>query len=168
MASVLPRQVSFDEEMAVYADTRPKRMITLSRVWDPEDHARGPDLLIELFKYIETSNVRAVEVFFRADADGSGELDFWEFETALQDMGVQMSKLDAELAFESLDEDSTKTISITEFMNQFRRFNRLSRGGPQKEEQGEASQPQPNVTALHSSGITARFKHVIQKSAWLR
>eukprot|EP01050_Picozoa_sp_SAG11_P015247 SAG11_NODE_1955_length_4005_cov_2.390937_7_plen_160_part_00 len=46
------------------------------------------------------------------DTDGSGELDLYEFEDALQRMGIELPIADMKLAFESLDEDGSGDIAV--------------------------------------------------------
>jgi Ca2+-binding EF-hand superfamily protein len=75
------RAETYDEQMAVYEGPKCQRKLQADVSLDPA--ARGKALLEELFAYIDTENIRVVEVFFRVDTDGSGELDVWEFEHAL-------------------------------------------------------------------------------------
>ena len=85
---------------------------------------RAETLLADMFRHIEENRLRAVELFFTVDMDGSGEMDRVEFETALELMGIIMPSSDIDLAFEELDEDSGGTIEIEEFMARMRREQR--------------------------------------------
>ena len=121
----LRRQKSYDSEIAIYADTRPKHIITVEkRGDDAAGLRRAEDLTNELFKYIENHNVRAVEVFFRTDTDGSGSLDFWEFESALHLMGADMNENDKHIVFSELDTEKLNCITIDAFMQGLRRYER--------------------------------------------
>ena len=82
--------------------------------------ARVAQILRGIFEQIEERNIRAVEVFFTVDTDGSGEVDRMEFEEALQLMRIELSIEEMDLAFEELDLDKGGTIDIDEFMGRMR------------------------------------------------
>lgn len=82
--------------------------------------ARAAQILRGIFEQIEERNIRAVEVFFTVDTDGSGEVDRMEFEEALQLMRIELSIEEMDLAFEELDLDKGGTIDIDEFMGRMR------------------------------------------------
>ena len=89
----------------------------------PDDQVVGgrpAQILRNIFNHIEERNVRAVEVFFAVDTDGSGEMDRMEFEEALAMMKVVLSLDDMHLAFDELDSDKGGTIDIEEFMGRMR------------------------------------------------
>jgi hypothetical protein len=50
----------------------------------------GAELMGSIFGYVASSKVRAVEVFYSVDTDGSGALDLWEFQAALRMMRIQV------------------------------------------------------------------------------
>ncbi len=90
-----------------------------------EEHDTGPEgraaqVLRSIFEQIEERDIRAVEVFFQVDTDGSGEMDPMEFEEALNLMQIKVSFEDMTLAFEELDADKGGTIDIDEFMGRMR------------------------------------------------
>eukprot|EP01048_Picozoa_sp_COSAG05_P003430 COSAG05_NODE_157_length_15666_cov_29.830410_6_plen_288_part_00 len=75
----------------------------------------------KIFEYLEcSSNIRALEVFFTVDTDGSGEVDEWEWEEALRKMRISLPHDMAKAVFETMDNDNGGTISIEEFMTQMR------------------------------------------------
>ena len=77
-------------------------------------------MLKQIFQHVENTNVKVVEVFFTVDTDGSGELDLYEFEEALNRMGIALDIADIKLAFKDLDEDGSGDIAIDEFMSRMR------------------------------------------------
>jgi hypothetical protein len=136
------------------ASSGPKRVVAAPRL-DPRvgSGTRGTDLVFELFSFIETSQSTASKVFSRLthlDVDFStlsvreqgrireatddaldhpqGLIDAGGFELALRDMGVQMPPEDARLAIAAMQDDygdGAGTVSITDFMDVFKRFHRL-------------------------------------------
>ena len=40
----------------------------------------------------QVRGIRVVEAFFQVDTDGSGQLDKWEFDDAIQRMGLEISR----------------------------------------------------------------------------
>eukprot|EP01043_Picozoa_sp_COSAG02_P048707 COSAG02_NODE_4814_length_4948_cov_5.576614_1_plen_655_part_00 len=89
------------------------------------EHDTGPEgraaqVLRSIFEQIDEKDIRAVEVFFQVDTDGSGEMDPMEFEEALHLMQIKVSFEDMMLAFEELDADKGGTIDIEEFMGRMR------------------------------------------------
>jgi hypothetical protein len=91
----------------------------------PFEEDAGPDgraaqVLRGIFEQIEEKEIRAVEIFFQVDTDGSGEMDPMEFEEALQLMKIKVSFDDMQLAFNELDEDKGGTVDIDEFMGRMR------------------------------------------------
>ena len=60
--------------------------ISSTNIQDME--VRGREIVQALFGHILNSNVRALELFVSGDTDGSGELDFHEFGSALNMMNV--------------------------------------------------------------------------------
>ena len=72
---------------------------------------RAAQILRTVFEEIEEKKIRAVEVFFAVDTDGSGEMDRMEFEEALHMMGfTELSVDDMDLAFHELDADKGGTV----------------------------------------------------------
>ena len=108
----------------------------------PEGFRSG--LLDKIFRFIDESpDMRAVEVFFSVDSDGSGELDFYEFEAALEMMKIDLTELQTRSAFTELDEDQSGAIEVEEFMKQMRhekkwRLRSINKGLQARKEKGIA------------------------------
>ena len=75
------------------------------------------ELADKIFEYLDCSkHVRAVEVFYTVDTDGSGELDSEEWIEALRMMRLDLTDMQARSVFKLLDDDNSGTIHIEEFM----------------------------------------------------
>ena len=84
--------------------------------WALGDDGTPATLISEVFEKIEASAYRPLEVFFRFDSDGSGEMDFQEFVGAMEAMQIELPPWLAKEAFEELDEDGSGAIEIQEMM----------------------------------------------------
>ena len=84
--------------------------------WALGDDGTPATLISEVFEKIEASDYRPLEVFFRFDSDGSGEMDYEEFKGAMEAMQIDLPPWLAKEAFEELDEDGSGAIEIQEMM----------------------------------------------------
>ena len=84
--------------------------------WALGDDGTPATLISEVFEKIEASDYRPLEVFFRFDSDGSGEMDYEEFVGAMEAMQIDLPPWLAKEAFEELDEDGSGAIEIQEMM----------------------------------------------------
>ena len=87
----------------------------------PEPEQSSVDgVLHKLAEHIAAHKVKLVEVFYRADTDGSRSMDRYEWAEALELMNIQLAPQDAELVFSSLDADAGGTIDIDEFLTRMK------------------------------------------------
>ena len=60
-------------------------------------------------------------MFFLVDTDGSGDLQPWEFEEAVNSINPHFTNAEALEIFRDLDVDNSDTLSIEEFMGSYRK-----------------------------------------------
>jgi hypothetical protein len=73
-----------------------------------------------IFEYLDREKTKVMDLFHTIDADGSGTLDAWEFQTALKEMGVSLSQADTITAMKEIDFDFDGTIDVAEFLARVR------------------------------------------------
>ena len=78
------------------------------------------DAVRKLADHVAERKVKLVDVFFRADSDGSRSVDRYEWADALDHMGLQLSPKEAELVFRSLDADGGGSIDVDEFLSRMK------------------------------------------------
>jgi hypothetical protein len=82
---------------------------------------RVEDIFRKLADHVAERKVKLVDVFYRADADGSRSVDRYEWADTLEHMGLELSTQEAELIFGSLDADGGGSIDIDEFLSRMKK-----------------------------------------------
>ena len=69
-----------------------------------------------IYLFIKKEHLKVIDMFFRIDVDGSGEIEPLEFVQALSKMGLQLSREELDAVVHELDVDGDGTVELHEFM----------------------------------------------------
>ena len=120
--------------------------------------SQGPLIIARLYDYIQEKKIKVVDVFHQIDSDGSGYLDKEEFRRATLLMGFQMvidyegntaelTKEQADLAFQALDADGGGEIDSSEFISELKKQKTLmAQAKKQQQKQKTLASPAESST----------------------
>jgi Ca2+-binding EF-hand superfamily protein len=69
-----------------------------------------------IYLFIKKEHLKVIDMFFRIDVDGSGEIEPVEFVQALSKMGLQLTREELDAVVRELDADGDGTVELHEFM----------------------------------------------------
>eukprot|EP01043_Picozoa_sp_COSAG02_P022691 COSAG02_NODE_1187_length_14003_cov_48.566240_3_plen_297_part_00 len=92
-----------------------------------DDYRRGrrsfaAQVLGDVLDFTARTNVSVTRVFAHVDADGSGDLDVVEFQTAMENMGQTLTELEITEVMSELDIDGSGTIEAGELLDKLKQF----------------------------------------------
>lgn len=69
-----------------------------------------------IFAFIKKEQLKVIDMFFKIDADGSGEIEPAEFVQAISKMGLKLSPEELDAVVYELDVDGDGTVELHEYM----------------------------------------------------
>lgn len=138
------------------------------RVWDEKDKVIFVEKLKEHFQAFSIKRADIEDSFRALDMDGSGSLDYDEFQTALVKMEIKLSSHRMFALWNAIDYDQKGEIRLEEFVNLVFKdqggAERLLLDDIEDEEEGESPEPEPEpekprgtLSTLNSIGRTILY-----------
>ena len=69
-----------------------------------------------IFAFIKKEQLKVIDMFFKIDTDGSGEIEPAEFVNAISKMGLKLSPEELDAVVHELDVDGDGSVELHEYM----------------------------------------------------
>jgi Ca2+-binding EF-hand superfamily protein len=69
-----------------------------------------------IFTFIKKEQLKVIDMFYKIDVDGSGEIEPAEFVQAISKMGLKLSQEELDAVVHELDVDGDGTVELHEYM----------------------------------------------------
>ena len=77
-----------------------------------------------IFAFIKKEQLKVIDMFYKIDVDGSGEIEPTEFVEALAKMGLRLTPAELDAVVYELDVDGDGTVELHEYMHQMKRISK--------------------------------------------